>query len=116
MTQLKNLFSPIKIGSMELKNRIVMTCANASGGGGEHVLQYYAERARGGCGLLIVGGMYTYDTGTGKTFYGGRKDVTPEEDRAIREFALYGEELLPFLQKFTDTMHEGGAKVCAQVS
>jgi 2,4-dienoyl-CoA reductase (NADPH2) len=115
MTQLKSLFSPIKIGNMELKNRIVMTCANASGGGGEHVLQYYAERARGGCGLLIVGGMYTYDTGTGKTFYGGRNDVTPEEDRAIREFALYGEELLPFLQKFTNTMHEGGAKVCAQL-
>lgn len=115
MTQLTHLFSPIKIGSLELKNRIVMTCANASGGGGEHVLQYYAERARGGCGLLIVGGMYTYDTGTGRTFYGGRSDVTPEEDRAIREFALYGEELLPFLKKFTDTMHEGGAKVCAQL-
>ncbi|MFA5374941.1 MAG: FAD-dependent oxidoreductase [Dehalococcoidia bacterium] len=115
MTKLTHLFSPIKIGSMELKNRIVMTCANASGGGGEHVLQYYAERARGGCGLLIVGGMYTYDTGLAKTFYGGRKDVTPEEEQAIREFALYGEELLPFLQKFTDTMHEGGAKVCAQL-
>ncbi|MFA5367126.1 MAG: NADH:flavin oxidoreductase, partial [Dehalococcoidia bacterium] len=115
MSQFKHLFSPIKIGNMELKNRIVMTCANASGGGGEHVLQYYAERARGGAGLLIVGGMYTYDTGTGKTFYGGRSDVTPEEEQAIREFALYGEELLPFLKKFTDAMHEGGAKVCAQL-
>jgi 2,4-dienoyl-CoA reductase (NADPH2) len=115
MAQLKHLFSPITIGNLELKNRIVMTCANASGGGGEHVLQYYAERARGGCGLLIVGGMYTYDTGTAKTFYGGRSDVTPEEDRAIREFALYGEELLPSLKRFTDTMHEGGAKVCAQL-
>lgn len=115
MAQLKHLFSPIKIGNLELKNRIVMTCANASGGGGEHVLQYYAERARGGAGLLIVGGMYTYDTGTAKTFYGGRKDVTPEEEQAIREFALYGEELLPFLKKFTDVMHEGGARVCAQL-
>ena len=115
MTKLKHLFQPIKIGDLELKNRIVMTCANASGGGGEHVLRYYAERAAGGCGLLIVGGMYTYDTGTGKTFYGGRKDVTEEEARAIREFALYGEELLPDLRRFTQTMHDNGAKVAAQL-
>jgi 2,4-dienoyl-CoA reductase-like NADH-dependent reductase (Old Yellow Enzyme family) len=58
MTTLKNLFQPISIGKLQLKNRIVMTCANASGGGGEHVICYYAERARGGAGLLIVGGMY----------------------------------------------------------
>ena len=115
MTKLKHLFQPITIGSLELKNRVVMTCANASGGGGEHVLRYYAERAEGGCGLLIVGGMYTYDTGTGKTFYGGRRDVTEEEARAIREFALYGEELLPGLREFTKTMHEAGARVAAQL-
>jgi len=115
MTQLKHLFRPIKLGNLELKNRIVMTCANASGGGGEHVLRYYAERAAGGAGLLIVGGMYTFDTGPGKTFYGGRKDVTEAEARAIREFALYGEELLPSLRKFTQAMHDNGAKVAAQL-
>jgi len=115
MVKMNNLFKPIKLGGLELKNRIVMTCANASGGGGEHVLRYYAERAAGGCGLLIVGGMYTFDTGPGKTFYGGRKDVTEQEARAIREFALYGEELLPFLRKFTQAMHDNGAKVAAQL-
>jgi len=92
-----------------------MTCANASGGGGEHVIRYYAERAQGGAGLLIVGGMYTFDTGSGKTFYGGRKDVTEEESQAIREFALYGEDLLPGLREFTNTMHDNGAKVAAQL-
>lgn len=115
MAKLDNLFQPIRLGSLELKNRIVMTCANASGGGGEHVLRYYAERAAGGCGLLIVGGMYTFDTGTGKTSYGGRKDVTEEEARAIREFALYGEELLPALRRFTRVMHDNGARVAAQL-
>ena len=115
MAKLNNLFQPIKLGNLELKNRIVMTCANASGGGGEHVLRYYAERAAGGCGLLIVGGMYTFDTGPGKTFYGGRKDVTDEEALAIRQFALYGEELLPFLRKFTRAMHDNGARVAAQL-
>ncbi len=115
MTTLKSLFQPISIGKLELKNRIVMTCANASGGGGKHVICYYAERARGGAGLLIVGGMYTFDTGSGKTFYGGRKDVTEEESQAIREFALYGEDLLPGLREFTNTMHDNGAKVAAQL-
>ncbi|MEA1958050.1 MAG: FAD-dependent oxidoreductase [Chloroflexota bacterium] len=115
MTQLTHLFSPIKIGNLELENRIVMTCANASGGGGEHVLQYYAERARGGCGLLIVGGMYTFHSGTGRIFYGVRKDITSKEEQAIRDFSLYGEEALPFLRKFVDTMREGGTKVCAQI-
>jgi len=115
MTTLKSLFQPISIGKLKLKNRIVMTCANASGGGGKHVISYYAERARGGAGLLIVGGMYTFDTGLGKTFYGGRKDVTEEESQAIREFALYGEDLLPALREFTRTMHDNGAKVAAQL-
>ncbi len=115
MTTLKSLFQPISIGKLKLKNRIVMTCANASGGGGKHVICYYAERARGGAGLLIVGGMYTFDTGSGKTFYGGRKDVTEEESQAIREFALYGEDLLPGLREFTRTMHDNGAKVAAQL-
>jgi 2,4-dienoyl-CoA reductase (NADPH2) len=115
MTTLHSLFQPIVIGKLELKNRIAMTCANASGGGGKHVISYYAERARGGAGLLIVGGMYTFDTGPAKTYYGGRKDATQEEARAIREFALYGEELLPGLREFTDTMHENGAKVAAQL-
>ena len=115
MTTLKSLFQPISIGKLKLKNRIVMTCANASGGGGKHVICYYAERARGGAGLLIVGGMYTFDTGSGKTFYGGRKDVTEEEAQAIREFALYGEDLLPALREFTRTMHDNGAKVAAQL-
>lgn len=115
MTTLKSLFQPISIGKLELKNRIVMTCANASGGGGEHVIRYYAERAQGGAALLIVGGMYTFDTGSGKTFYGGRKDVTEEESQAIREFALYGEDLLPGLREFTNIMHDNGAKVAAQL-
>ena len=115
MTKLKNLFQPIKVGELELKNRIVMPCANASGGGGKHVISYYAERARGGAGLIIAGGMYPFDTGTVRTWYGGRNDVTEEERQAIREFALYGEELLPGLREFTKAIHDNGAKVAAQI-
>ncbi len=115
MTRLKHLFQPIKIGELELKNRIVMPCANASGGGGKHVISYYAERAHGGAGLIIAGGMYPYDPGTAGARYGVRKDVSEEERQAIREFALYGDELIPSLRELTTAIHDNGAKAAAQI-
>lgn len=53
------LFSPGKIGKLQLKNRIVMApmatnFASRSGEVTEPLLDYYRERARGGAGLIIV--------------------------------------------------------------
>ena len=53
------LFAPGKIGGLELKNRIVMTAmgcslAEVSGEAGQRMIRYYAERARGGAGLIIT--------------------------------------------------------------
>ncbi len=93
----------------------MMPCANASGGGGKHVISYYAERAHGGTGLIIVGGMYPYDPGTAGARWGVRKDVSEEERRAIREFALYGDELIPGLRELTTAIHDNGAKAAAQI-
>ncbi|MFC1917272.1 FAD-dependent oxidoreductase [Chloroflexota bacterium] len=56
---LKKLFEPGKIGSLELKNRIIMPamCPHWAGEDGnvtpKHV-NYYAERARGGVGMVIT--------------------------------------------------------------
>ncbi len=55
-----NLFSPAKIGTMELSNRIVMAPMNTrlSESDGRFSLQdlyYYKERAKGGAGLIITG-------------------------------------------------------------
>jgi len=55
----QKLFSKGKIGKMELKNRIVMppmgTGLNSvSGEATEHIIRYYEERAKGGCGLIIT--------------------------------------------------------------
>jgi len=54
-----SLFQPLKIRSMELKNRIVMApmfthFTNADGTVSDRMLEYYARRARGGVGLVIV--------------------------------------------------------------
>lgn len=53
------LFSPGRIGNLQLKNRIVMApmatnFASCSGEVTDSLLEYYRERARGGCGLIIV--------------------------------------------------------------
>ncbi len=53
------LFEPGKIGNLELKNRIVMpamgcSLAEVSGEAGQRMIKYYADRARGGAGLIIT--------------------------------------------------------------
>jgi len=53
------LFKPGKIGSLCLKNRIVMpamgvSMAEPDGRANEHIIRYYEERAKGGCGLIIT--------------------------------------------------------------
>lgn len=53
------LFEPGQIGSLELKNRIVMpamgcSLAESTGEAGARMIKYYADRARGGAGLIIT--------------------------------------------------------------
>ena len=53
------LFAPGQIGSLELKNRIVMpamgcSLAESTGEAGARIIRYYAERAKGGAGLIIT--------------------------------------------------------------
>ena len=53
------LFEPGKIGGLELKNRIVMpamgcSLAEVTGEPGPRMIRYYADRAKGGAGLIIT--------------------------------------------------------------
>lgn len=55
----ERLFEPGRIGSLELKNRIVMpamgcSLAESTGEAGARMIKYYADRARGGAGLIIT--------------------------------------------------------------
>lgn len=65
------LFTPFKIGRMEVKNRIVMSpmgtlMANRDGTFSENEIAYYEERARGGTGMIICGqGYLNSDFGQG---------------------------------------------------
>jgi 2,4-dienoyl-CoA reductase-like NADH-dependent reductase (Old Yellow Enzyme family)/thioredoxin reductase len=55
------LFEPYQVGSLNLKNRIVMApmvmcMAGQDGSVSEHMVNYYTRRAEGGCALVIVEG------------------------------------------------------------
>ncbi|KPJ51928.1 MAG: hypothetical protein AMJ37_03870, partial [Dehalococcoidia bacterium DG_18] len=55
---LHHLFTPIKVGSIELKNRIIMPPVvdrlAVDGMVSEPVKDYYATRAKGGVGLIVL--------------------------------------------------------------
>ena len=57
---LKMLFTPIKVGQMELKNRIVMPAMHYlpswDGMVLPHHTDFFVERAKGGVALMIIGG------------------------------------------------------------
>lgn len=59
MSKYPTLFSPVKVGGLHIKNRIEMSpmgtiSANADGTINNTFIEYYAERARGGAGLIVV--------------------------------------------------------------
>ncbi|MBT7890778.1 MAG: FAD-dependent oxidoreductase [Deltaproteobacteria bacterium] len=59
---LSNLFSPIRIGSMTSKNRLLMSAMSINFGVDDsccvtdQLVEYFIERARGGVGMMLVGG------------------------------------------------------------
>lgn len=61
MSNYENLFEPITIGSVEIKNRIVFAALDIVGLVGskgeftQRALDYYIERAKGGVGLITTG-------------------------------------------------------------
>ena len=61
-TRYPQIFSPLDLGFVQIKNRILMgsmhTGLEEAEGGFERMAAYYAERARGGVGMIITGGFY----------------------------------------------------------
>jgi 2,4-dienoyl-CoA reductase (NADPH2) len=61
MTAFPHLFEPLTVGSLTLPNRVVMGSMHLGleevDGGFEKMAAFYAERARGGVGLIVTGGV-----------------------------------------------------------
>ena len=100
---MSKLFEPIKIGSLEIKNRLAMSAMDlgftSEGSINKRFIDFYVERARGGVGLIVVGGCYPEMTGkVWKSIIGLDKD-----------------EYIPGLRKLTDTIHKYDVKIAAQI-
>lgn len=69
MTILKHLFSPVRIGRMTAKNRLLMPAMSINFGVDENgyvteqLTGYLAARAEGGAGMILVGGGGVHPTG-----------------------------------------------------
>ncbi|MBI5523014.1 MAG: FAD-dependent oxidoreductase [Desulfarculus sp.] len=102
MDQYPLLLSPLTINQMTLRNRIVMPAIhlNYTPGGkvSDQLVAFYAERAQGGAGLLIVGGCVINDMSGGPVF------VSIKDDRDIEG-----------LSRLAEAAHDHGAAIGVQL-
>lgn len=97
------LFEPITLGTVEIRNRVVMT-GHGTGMAKDYLpsdqhVAYYRERAIGGVGLIGMAFPQIHPTS---------QDV-PGEPRA------WLPEIVPGLRKISDAVHEHGARIVMQL-
>lgn len=106
----EKLFTPVKIGSCEIKNRFAMApmgplgLADAEGGFNQRGIDYYTERAKGGTGLIITGVTFVDNE---VEEHGMPNCPCPTHNPV--QFVRTGREL-------TERIHAYGAKVFLQMS
>jgi len=101
----EKLLSPIEIGNLRLKNRIVMPAmgtgyASEDGTATDRLIDYFAARARGGAGLLIVEATAVHPLGL--IFKG--------------ECGIFDDKHIPGFKRLTNTVHECGAMIAMQLA
>ena len=105
MPGLVHLFSPARIGSMELKNRVVMSPMTTDYGTleqepSERLLAYLEERARGGVGLITLEVC----------------SVALEHRYQPNSLSLGQDRFIEIHQKLVERIHKYGAKIQPQIT
>ena len=105
MRQFQKLFSPIKLGSLELTNRFVIppmatNLANKDGTVSQALIDYWVARAKGGWGLLIV--EFTAIDPLGKV--------------GACHPCLWSDKFIDGLKKLTDAVHNYRGRIAIQLS
>lgn len=106
MTAFPKLFEPIRLGSLELKNRIVFPAITTyydthyDLSGTERSADFYAEIARGGAGLIVIAGL--------QAIYPGRRDPP--------RVAINHDKWIPHLNLWAQAVQRNGAKIAAQLA
>jgi 2,4-dienoyl-CoA reductase-like NADH-dependent reductase (Old Yellow Enzyme family) len=99
------LFSPFKLGSLELPNRLVRsaTAERMSDEDGRPLppqKDLYADLARGGVGLIITGHMYVHPSGK------VHEEMT----------GVYSDDLLPDLVQLANAVHHENGRIIVQIN
>lgn len=99
------LFTPGRIGSLTLPNRLVRSAtaermADADGHPRPQLSALYEELAQGGVGLIISGHMYVHPSGK----------AHPEMT------GIYSDELIPGLAELADAVHRQSGRVAVQIN
>jgi 2,4-dienoyl-CoA reductase-like NADH-dependent reductase (Old Yellow Enzyme family)/thioredoxin reductase len=108
LEKLRHLFQPLKIGSMEVQNRIVMSGMDPGFGIDDdgcvtdQIIAYFVERARSRPGMIMTGANPVHPLGT-------------YDPNTIRAVPLWEERVLPSLERMVKAVHEHDVKFGAQL-
>ena len=97
-----HMLAPLDLGFTRLKNRVLMGSMHTGleeRGDWARVATYYAERARGGVGLIVTGGMAP----------------NPEGGVFPGAAGLYTDQDLASHRLVTDAVHDAGGKIAMQI-
>jgi 2,4-dienoyl-CoA reductase (NADPH2) len=113
MTAPVRLFEPITIGALTVKNRIVMPPITTlyDYEGGSRYIDFFAERARGGAGMITINLQAVYPGRAGKSGY--VPDASAAEAGAL---AINHDAYLPRLSRLTRAIREHGCRACVQLA
>lgn len=98
-----HLFKPLDLGFTQLKNRVLMgsmhTGLEEAKNGFEKMAVFYAERAKGGVGLIVTGGVSPNWQGWLKPF-----SIRMTNTKHVKKHKIV-----------TDAVHKEGGKICMQI-
>lgn len=102
--QYQYLFTPIRIGQTTIPNRVVfaahLTNLAEENLPGPRLTAYYAERARGGCGLIIT----------------EEQSVHPSDWAYQKLIHGFDPQVIPRYRRMTRAVHEHGTRMFAQIN
>jgi 2,4-dienoyl-CoA reductase-like NADH-dependent reductase (Old Yellow Enzyme family)/thioredoxin reductase len=102
-TECSRLFEPGFIGTLRVKNRIIMApmithYITKEGGVSEQQMDYYAARAKGGAGVIVTENAYTNFRGP------------------LGRLLINSDKFIPGLSKLAEAIHKNGAKAVIELN
>ena len=110
---MSKIFEPVKIGKMELKNRIcrapcLMAYCTPEGYVTSRMVRHYRTLARGGAGLITVGVHFLHSSAR---VWPGQEKMGTQSNRSL----ITDDSYIPGMKMLAEAIHEEGAKASLQI-